>query len=66
MKFDDYQEKIEQIMKLIDRANTGSPEELAQKLNISERTVRRIIEKLKSKNRDIAFCRKAKSYIQKN
>jgi DeoR/GlpR family transcriptional regulator of sugar metabolism len=66
MKFDDYQEKLNQIENLIQSANTGSPKELAKKLNISERTVRRLIEKLKVKNYPIKFSRKINSYMLKD
>ena len=47
MKFDDYQEKLEQIDNLIRYSNTGSPKELARRMRVSERTIRRFIEKLK-------------------
>ena len=62
MKFDEYQETLELVKKLVEHSNTGSPKELADKLNISERTVRRLIDKLKQKD-NIIFCRKVNSYI---
>lgn len=65
MKFDEYQEKLDQLFKLIEHSNTGSPQELAKKLHVSERTTRRLIEKLKSKNPSIKFCRRICSYILK-
>jgi DeoR/GlpR family transcriptional regulator of sugar metabolism len=65
MKFDEYQEKLDQLSKLIEHSRTGSPADLSKRLNVSERTVRRLIEKLKSKNRAIKFCRKVGSYIIK-
>jgi DeoR/GlpR family transcriptional regulator of sugar metabolism len=65
MKFDEYHEKLNQLMKLVEYANTGSPKELAKTLNVSERTVRRLIEKLKLKKHSIMFCRKSNSYILK-
>lgn len=66
MKFDEYQEKLDQLKKLIEHSNTGSPGELAKRLNVSERTIRRIIEKLRLKNYSIKFCRRSHSYILKN
>lgn len=66
MKFDDYQEKLEQIDKLIRYSNTGSPKELATRMRVSERTIRRFIEKLKTKNESIRYCRKSQSYVIKN
>lgn len=66
MKFDDYQEKLEQIDKLIRYSNTGSPKELAKRMRVSERTIRRFIEKLKTKNESIRYCRRSQSYVIKN
>lgn len=66
MKFEEYQEKLDQLKKLVEYANTGSPKELAKRLNVSERTVRRLIEKLKLQNNPIMFCRKSNSYLLKN
>ena len=66
MKFDAYQEKLDQIEKLIQSSNTGTPKELAKRLNVSERTIRRLIERLKVKNKSIYFCRKTQSYVLKN
>jgi transcriptional antiterminator len=63
MKFEEYLEKLEQLIKLIDHSNTGSPKELAKRLNVSERTLRRLIEKLRTKNNSIRFCRRSNSYI---
>ncbi|MBA3971343.1 MAG: HTH domain-containing protein [Bacteroidetes bacterium] len=66
MTFDQYQEKLDQLSKLIMHSNTGSPFELAKRLNVSERTARRLVEKLKTKDQSITFCRKVGSYILKN
>jgi DNA-binding MurR/RpiR family transcriptional regulator len=63
MKFDDYQEKLTQLKKLIEYGNTGSPKELARTLCVSERTARRLVEKLKFQKYPIVFCRKSNSYI---
>jgi hypothetical protein len=65
MKFDEYQEKLAQLKKLIAFANTGTPGELARTLNVSERTARRLVEKLKLQNQPIIFCRKLNSYVLK-
>lgn len=66
MKFDAYQEKLDQIEKLIQSSNTGTPKELAKRLCVSERTLRRFIERLRIKNKSIRFCRKAQSYVIEN
>jgi DNA-binding transcriptional regulator LsrR (DeoR family) len=64
MKFDEYQEKLEQLSKLIAYSNTGTPREMARRLNISERTLRRLVERLKQKDKSIKFCRRSCSYIR--
>ena len=66
MKLDEYGEKIELLKKLVVNANTGRPKELAEKLGVSERTVRRLIDRLKTKNSKIEFDRKINSYVFKN
>lgn len=63
MKFDEYQEKLCLLKKLVERSNTGSPRELAKTLNVSERTARRFVEKLKLRHPSIMFCRRVNSYI---
>jgi DeoR/GlpR family transcriptional regulator of sugar metabolism len=63
MKFDEYQEKLNQLKKLVACSNTGSPRELARTLNVSERTARRLVERLKIRNNAIIFCRRSNSYI---
>jgi len=66
MKFEEYQEKLDQLKKLVEFANTGSPKDLAKTLHVSERTVRRLVERLKVRNHAIIFCRKSNSYVFKN
>ncbi|MCW3083155.1 MAG: hypothetical protein JWP12_521 [Bacteroidetes bacterium] len=66
MKLDEYGEKIELLKKLVANATTGRPKELAEKLGVSERTVRRLIDRLKSRNSKIEFDRKINSYVFKN
>jgi DeoR/GlpR family transcriptional regulator of sugar metabolism len=52
-------------MKLICQQSTGTPPELAERMNVSERTIRRMIAKLR-KDQNILFCRKTGSYIIKD
>jgi len=47
---------------LIGRQATGTPAELAQTLDIGERSVYRLIGKLKRRNLPIAYCRLRRSY----
>ena len=65
MKFDEYQEKLSILLKLLEFGHAGSPKELAKTLHVSERTARRLIERLKVQKHAIAFCRKSNSYILK-
>lgn len=65
MKFEEYREKLKRIEKLIADSNTGSPKDLAKKLNVSERTIRRLIERLRLQNHSIVFCRNQNSYVFK-
>jgi len=65
MKLDEYEEKLGLLKKLIENAKTGRPADLAKKLNVSDRTVRRLIERLQAKNYVIEFDRKINSYVVK-
>lgn len=65
MKLDEYEEKMALLKKLIEGAKTGRPADLARKLNVSDRTVRRLVERLQAKNYVIEFDRKINSYVVK-
>jgi predicted DNA-binding transcriptional regulator YafY len=65
MKFTEYQGKVNFLLKLASYSNTGTPKELAKRLNVSERTLYRLIENLKSQDVSIVFCRKSKTYMIK-
>ena len=66
MKYHEFHEKLNQIQKLVSISNTGSPKDLAKTLNVSERTARRLVQKLKQQKMPIEYCRKSNSYIFKN
>lgn len=63
MKAIEYRKKLDQIIELAKDASTGTPKELAKMLNVSERTARRFVERLKEQKYPITFCRKTKSYV---
>lgn len=63
MKFEEYQEKMELLKKWIEQKRTGSPKQLSSKLNVSDRTIRRWLEKLNDSGHCIRFCRISNSYI---
>ena len=63
MKLDVYEEKLSLLKNLIENEKTGRPGDLAKKLNVSDRTARRLIERLQGKNYVIEFDRKINSYV---
>ena len=62
MTFNEYQEKLNRIQELAKKNATGTPRELAAKLNVSERTAFRLIKHLKNQNTAIEFCRMKNTY----
>lgn len=62
MSLSDYIERINKIHYLLVSANTGTPAQLAKKLNISERRLYEIIEDLKNDKVPILYSRKMKTY----
>ncbi|MBI9034149.1 MAG: HTH domain-containing protein [Bacteroidales bacterium] len=63
MTYIEYIQKLEYINYLIEKKATGSPKILSEKLEVSERTVRRMLKHLKKHNVEIKYCRRAQSYI---
>jgi hypothetical protein len=57
-----YLERIERIDALIRRQNTGTPKNLADKLEISERQVYNCIEELRNLGLPIEYCRNRQTY----
>ena len=58
-------EKIEFIKELTEKESTGTPKELAQRLNIPERSLYRIIKALKDSEYPIDYSRSKQSYVVK-
>lgn len=65
MNFREYTVAINRITELAKRKSTGSPKELAKRLNVSERTTFRLIESIKEQGTPIIYCRHSSSYIIK-
>ncbi len=64
----EYQAKILRIyyvLELIDKGRASTPATIASRMNVSNRTVRRVIKKLKDKGHEIDFCRLQKKYVLK-
>ncbi|MCL7752470.1 DNA-binding protein [Polaribacter sp. Z022] len=55
-------ERLQQIHNLIAIENTGSPRELSNLLQISERSVHLLLEQLKDYNANICYSRSRKTY----
>jgi len=59
-----YYERTKLLIELIEKRKTGSPEDLAKKLQVHKRTIYRIIDDLRlSELSEIVFCKESKSYI---
>ncbi|HMB63018.1 MAG TPA: HTH domain-containing protein [Eudoraea sp.] len=59
-------ERLQQIHFLIENESTGSPKELASRLDISERSIYLLMEQLKDFNAHISYDRSRKTYYYKN
>jgi predicted DNA-binding transcriptional regulator YafY len=57
-----YFDRLDYLHSLIKRRATGAPEQLAKKLNVSERTTFEYIEILRSLGADIKYSRDRQSY----
>ncbi len=66
MKFLTQMERYERILKLIKRKATGTPQELANRLDISESTLYEHIRVLKHRGAQIEYCPCRQSYLLHN
>lgn len=55
-------ERLQQLHELIEAGSTGTPGELAYKMNVSERLVFNLIDQLKDFEASICYSRKNKTY----
>lgn len=63
MKFIEYKDKLEVIVYMAEHHRTGSPCQLAYRLNVSVRTIERMILQLRDMGYPIVFDRIKNSYI---
>jgi biotin operon repressor len=63
--YKDYDKRIEILKQSILDSKTGNPDELAEKLGISRRTVFRNLEALRDKGNDIRFSKIRNTYYCK-
>ena len=66
MSYSDYFEKLFYLVDLLNQENTGSADILAEKLNVSRRTVFRYLDDLRLKGAVIGFSKSKKTYYLKN
>ena len=57
-----YFNRVQQLHTLLKRKGTGTPRELAKKLNLSERQTLEYVRELKDSSIPIAFCKHQKTY----
>lgn len=57
--------RIYYVLELIDKGRACTPHTIASRINVSDRTARRMVRKLKDKGHEIDFCRLQKKYILK-
>jgi hypothetical protein len=51
------------ILRLADLQCTGSPAELAYRFEISERSIKRIVNEIRGEGKELRFCPSRKSYV---
>ncbi|CAN5411260.1 hypothetical protein BH10BAC1_BH10BAC1_13150 [soil metagenome] len=62
MTFKEYQKKINRIQDLAKRNATGTPKDLAKRINVSERTLYRLVQNIKDQGVPLEYCRKLNAY----
>lgn len=63
MKFIEYAQKLDTIKYMAEHHRTGSPRQLALRLNVSERTIERMVLQLRDAGYPIVFDRFRNSYV---
>ena len=63
MRFEEKIKLLERVHALISRKSTGSPKELARRLNKSERYVFKLVNMMKDLGAPIKYCNVSRSYI---
>jgi predicted DNA-binding transcriptional regulator YafY len=66
MKYYDIKYRYDLFLKLAENRNTGTPRELAKRLKISERQLRRMRDNFHDQGIVICYCRFAKTYYIEN
>ena len=62
MNFIDKKQKIDYLLELIQKGNTGTASDLAERLSVSKRTLTRLLQNLRELGRQISFCSQRRTY----
>lgn len=65
MTYREYSEKLSTVALLAEKCATGTPRELSSKLDVSEKTARRMISHLRQQGKNIKYCRIRRTYMLK-
>ncbi len=68
MQFDEISQRINYLEELIRKESTGTPAVLAKRLNVSERMIYRYISHLNTRDDNVKYCKRTKTYkyLKKN
>jgi predicted DNA-binding transcriptional regulator YafY len=66
MKFYEYQAKLDRIRELARTNATGSPKELARRIEVSERTLYRLVQNMRDQGIPLEYCRRTSTYYLDN
>ncbi|MDQ3844304.1 MAG: HTH domain-containing protein [Bacteroidota bacterium] len=66
MTYLEYSDKLERLKQLVEQKQAGTPEQLAKKLNVSERTLYRMIQRLRDHGYPITYNRTRCTYEVKS
>ena len=58
-----YLNRLQTLDHLIKRKSTGTPQQLAKRINVSERTIFELIRSMKERGAPISYSRKRSSYF---
>jgi biotin operon repressor len=58
--------KKARILKLAELKSTGTPAELGKQLEMSERSVKRLVMEMRQAGHDISYCAARRSYVLEN
>lgn len=66
MDFITYNDRLTYLLERIERGALSSPHQMAENFQCSERTIRRMISRLRDKGFEIEYCKSQKKYYLNN